>query len=162
MNGTQITGSSHFNDTLPLEPVQAESPPYATANLMRPEEVVADLRLTDREKRELLASWASDIHAVPDAPELRQLDNGAVVPISDILLALKSLDADKLSKHTRWRPYRRSSGLRVRLPNRLKSALRRSWSDDDDDDPPPCPAMIFRPPGGPLPTEMAVEPGLAA
>jgi len=161
MNGTQITSSSCFNGTLPLALDQADGSLPPTESLMRPEQVVADPRLDQAEKRELLASWASDVRAVPNAPELRQLDNGAIVRIGDILRALKSLDGGVDSKQTRWHPHR-SSGLRIRFPGGLRSALRRSRSDDDDDDPPPCPAMIFRPAGGPLLGGSAAEIGLAA
>jgi len=160
MNGTQITSSRNFNDTLPLELGQADGSPPLTESLMRPEQVVADPRFDQAEKRELLASWASDVRAVPNAPELRQLDNGAIVRIGDILRALKSLDGGEDSKQTRWHPHR-SSGSRIRFPGGLRSALRRGRSDDDDD-PPPCPAMIFRPMGGPLLGGSAAEIGLAA
>lgn len=58
----------------------------------RPEQVVADPSLTVEDKRALLAFWASDIHAVPDAPALRRLENGSTIEIDAILQALKSLD----------------------------------------------------------------------
>ena len=41
-----------------------------------PENVLRDVNLTIDEKRELLASWASDARAVPDHPDLRRLDDG--------------------------------------------------------------------------------------
>ena len=44
------------------------------------------------EKRALLASWASDANVVPGAPSLRQLNDGSLVAIDEILRALKSLD----------------------------------------------------------------------
>ncbi len=116
---------------------------------MHPNEVASDPQLTQAEKREVLASWASDVRAVPDAPALRQLDNGAVVRVDDILRALKSLNDGAGPEQTTFGPFRPFAGLRIRFPTRLKSALRRSWSDDDDD-PPPCPAMIGGPLGGPL------------
>ncbi len=150
MNGRQITGTSFFNDTLRLELAPTESPGYRTTSLMHPHEVVGDPWLTQAEKREVLSSWASDVRAVPDAPALRQLDNGAVVHIDDVLQALKSLDDGKDSEQTTFAPFRPFAGLRIRFPTRLKSALRRNRSDDDDDDPPPCPATIAGPLGGPL------------
>ena len=160
MNGTSITGSRDFSGTLPVKSVESGTSSILTANFMRPEEVVADLGMTQAEKRALLASWASDAHAVPDAPELRQLENGAVVRVEDILRALTCLDRGASGERTRWSP-RRSTGLRVRFSSGRKRAARR-WSSDDDDDPPPCPAMIFRPAGGPLSSGAAAEPALAA
>jgi len=160
MNGTRITSSSCFNDTLPQELGQGDGSPLPADSLMRPEQVVTDPRFDQAEKRGLLASWASDVRAVPIAPELRQLDNGAIVCLGDILRALRSLDRGKDSKQTRWHPHR-SSGSRVRFPGGLRSALQRGRSDDDDDDPPPCPAMIFRPVGGPLLGGSAAEIGVA-
>ena len=57
-----------------------------------PHEVVSDPTMTTAEKRELLASWASDARAVPNLPALRQLDNGNLVTIDSLLRALKRLD----------------------------------------------------------------------
>lgn len=59
---------------------------------IHPDEVLADPSLWDEEKRALLAAWASDAHAVEGRPTLRQLDSGAIVPVSEILAALRSLD----------------------------------------------------------------------
>jgi hypothetical protein len=63
-----------------------------TAALMHPDDVMSNLQLTRAQKREILASWASDARAVPDMPALRQLDNGAIVPVDDVLRALNALD----------------------------------------------------------------------
>jgi hypothetical protein len=60
--------------------------------LTHPDDVVEDDSLTSAEKRETLASWASDTRAVPDKPALRRLDNGAIVHIDDIMAALRTLD----------------------------------------------------------------------
>ena len=160
MNGRQITGTDFSNDISRPEPAPTEGLPRPTTGFMHPNEVVSDLRLTQAEKRAVLASWASDVRAVPDAPSLRQLDNGAVVRVGDILRALQSLDdGDDIDRATA-NPFRPFAGLRVRLPTRLKSALRRSWSDDDDD-PPPCPAAIIVPRGGPLSSGATADLGLA-
>jgi hypothetical protein len=72
----------------------APSPDWlaAPASHHHPSEVLADPDLTVAERRAILASWASDAHAVEDAPQLRQLENGARAPVSDILSALKALD----------------------------------------------------------------------
>lgn len=109
-------------------------------------EILGDHRLTDAEKRQILASWASDVRAVPNNPALRQLDNGAVVHVDDVLQALAALD--KAEQPTKPFPSLREPFARRRskLSHRwLAGALRRKRSDDDDD-PPPCPAMIAIPP----------------
>jgi hypothetical protein len=58
----------------------------------QPGEVVRDPSLTKAQKRAVLASWASDAHAVVDAPSLRRLDDGTTLEIDAILDALKQLD----------------------------------------------------------------------
>jgi hypothetical protein len=62
-----------------------------------PEEVLAHSGLTVAEKRAILASWASDAHAVEDMPWLRQLECGARVSLSEVLSALRSLDSGETS-----------------------------------------------------------------
>lgn len=59
-----------------------------------PDDVVKDPHLTLSDKREILASWASDASAVQDEPHLRWL-LGTVepVPLDDVTAALKRLDA---------------------------------------------------------------------
>ena len=117
-----------------------------------PNEVVRDPRLTFAEKREILASWASDVRAVLNAPPLRQLDNGAVVHIDTVLRALNFL-SEQASKTSRslfaFPPF--ESRL-PELPGHSGPIQRRSRSDDDDDDddPPPCPVVNAGPLGGPL------------
>jgi len=46
-----------------------------------PGDVLKHPRMTLDEKRALLASWASDAHAVENRPTLRKLDNGKIVPV---------------------------------------------------------------------------------
>lgn len=58
----------------------------------RPRDIVADPVLTLARKRQLLAYWASDIHAVPGAPALRSYAFGPTVSIDDIQSALCALD----------------------------------------------------------------------
>jgi len=58
----------------------------------RPREVVHDPMLTLGRKRQLLAYWASDIHAVPGSPALRSYAFGPTVSIDDIQAALRELD----------------------------------------------------------------------
>jgi len=58
-----------------------------------PWEVADDPDLTLAEKRAILASWASDAQAAKDRPALRQIPPGGhIVPIEEILAALRSLD----------------------------------------------------------------------
>lgn len=109
--------------------------------LGHPDDVVSHPNLTAAEKREILASWASDAHAVVDTPGLRQLDSGAVVHIDDVLQALRALDAADAGpsrvRRPRFERHRRSS------LTRLLVSLRRRDDDDDDDDPPPSPAAVL-------------------
>jgi len=121
-----------------------------------PDDVLVDARLSVQEKRALLASWASDSNAVPNVPSLRQLPDGSVVKVNEILSALKALDraaeehSTTLSNRSLpWLP------LNLLFKRRRGSALRkktrygRGW--DSDDDPPPCPAnaaLIPRRSGG--------------
>jgi hypothetical protein len=115
----------------------------------QPDDVSNDPKLTLAEKREILASWISDAHAVESAPALRRLDSGAVVEVDAILRVLVSLDAlvprpRENRKHPSPSPRRRSV---------MTKWLRRigpQWknSKDDDDDPPFAPAgfgVPFRP-----------------
>jgi hypothetical protein len=60
-----------------------------------PDEVLSHPGLTVAEKRAILASWASDAHAVEDMPWLRQLECGARISLSEVLSALRSLDAEE-------------------------------------------------------------------
>lgn len=57
-----------------------------------PREVVRDPVLTLARKRQLLAYWASDIHALPGTPALRSYAFGPTVSIDDIQAALGELD----------------------------------------------------------------------
>ena len=157
MNGKQITETSLLNETPRLELTPAESQRRPATGFMHPDDVLSDCLLTHAEKREILASWASDVRAVPNAPALRQLDNGGGVRIDDVLQALNSLDQGEA---TAFDPFRSYAGPRFRLPHRLKSALRWGWTDDDDD-PPPCPTMVAKPSGGPLSGGGAAQLGLA-
>ena len=78
----------------------APTPDFLAApilNLHHPSEVLAHPGLTAEERREILAGWASDVHAVEDAPWLRQLENGARIPIEEILRALSRLDDEPAS-----------------------------------------------------------------
>ena len=157
MSGAQVTQSGLLQDASRPDAASFEAAFGLAAGFVRPEEVAGDPRLTLAEKRAVLASWASDARAVPDAPALRQLGNGAVVRVGDVLRMLESLDEALEAGRPAPRP-RRAARLRVRLPFRPRSGTRH-WSDDDD--PPPCPAMAMRPFGGPPGGGEAVDAGLA-
>ncbi|MBZ9964576.1 hypothetical protein [Mesorhizobium sp. BR1-1-2] len=98
-------------------------------------------------KRALLASWASDRHAVDDAPSLRRLDDGSVMNVDETLRALKALDEREQGNP----PHRAASPSQRRSFGRFR---RGSWSrwvagirgEDDDDDPPPSPVCAAIPP----------------
>jgi len=111
----------------------------AQHTITHPDEVVAHRALTAAEKRSILASWASDACSVPGIPLLRQLEDGTIATIDDILRALKTLD--EMSDDNRGN---RNSAL---LGSPYARRRQDKWSPwphrrkrDDDDDPPPCPA----------------------
>jgi hypothetical protein len=98
--------------------------------------------MTRAEKRQVLARWASDAHAVENLPALRQLDDGSVVSVDEILAALKGLDGNEdrgAGEPPSWQAYDRRRG-------RILCRFRR-WRRprDRDDDPPPPPAVAAFP-----------------
>ena len=114
-----------------------------TAALMHPDDVMNTPQLSRAQKQEILASWASDARAVQDMPALRQLDNGAIVRVDDVLRALSALDDDVSCSQHASAPIRPSVQRRRRGPISWRDiALRGRSKDDDDDDPPPCPAVL--------------------
>jgi hypothetical protein len=58
----------------------------------RPHDIVRDPLLTLGRKRQLLAYWGSDVHAVAGSPALRTYAFGPTVSIDDIQEALRALD----------------------------------------------------------------------
>jgi hypothetical protein len=60
-----------------------------------PDDVLSHPGLTVAEKRAILASWASDAHAVDDMPWLRQLECGARIQLREVLSALRLLDKEE-------------------------------------------------------------------
>jgi hypothetical protein len=115
----------------------------------RPDEVLADPRMSTDEKRTLLASWASDVHAITGLPSMRQLEDGSLVDVDEILHALKALDASDDADASITQP----TGLWRKPPIRRSRPAFRNWTRilhrrrrDDDDDPPPCPAYAAIPP----------------
>ena len=116
--------------------------------LTSPASVVRHPTMPLDEKRSILASWASDIRAVPDHPALRRLDNGCVIEIDDILDSLKQLDRSSNAV---------SSAHDGTYRRRRWSRLGRFWArrgDDDDDPPTPAPAA-------PRPRPPVLEGGVA-
>ena len=109
-----------------------------------PDDVLQSPDLSRAEKRAILASWASDAHAVPNLPAVRQLESGATVAIDAILAALQALDAQDATRATTRRgpDAKRSLATFSRWCRPLR---RRSRHDDDDDDPSPCPAAALPP-----------------
>ena len=77
------------------EPFSVENSFVSDSDLIgfhRPREIVEDPVLTLGRKRQLLAYWASDIHAVAGAPALRTYAFGSTITIDELMDALKSLD----------------------------------------------------------------------
>ncbi len=72
--------------------LEAETLPFSD-----PQEVLAHPALDTSDKRAILASWASDACAVVNLPNWRKLPGtGALVPVDDILDALRALDGGAL------------------------------------------------------------------
>jgi len=112
-----------------------------------PDEVLEYSKLSIQEKRALLASWASDANGVANLPWLRQLPDGSIVKVDEILRALKNLD--HLEQKRPLGEDRRSAWPRpfARLPLAPSKGWRRKgYASDDDDDPPPMPAAAARKP----------------
>lgn len=108
-----------------------------------PDDVLDNPSLTTQEKRAVLASWASDANAVPHLPALRQLPDGSIVKLDDILRALKALDGVEDAS----RPQPRGLTLLWQKPFGRRALALRHWSrfrrrSDDNDDPPPCPVGV--------------------
>jgi hypothetical protein len=120
-----------------------------TNSLNHPEQVVSDPALALEQKREILASWASDRHAVPDKPNLRQVDSGAILEVEEILEALRVLDNMESSLGQVHRTFERRLGIRQprrsALPGWRPQTSQRDDRDDGDDDPPPFPACAMPP-----------------
>jgi hypothetical protein len=136
MGGLQEIGASRLRIMLPAGDLLSKR----SQTFTHPGEVVNDQELSLSDKRSLLASWASDAHAVENSPWLRQLSSGAVVRVDDILAALKSLDPHE--------PRCKAAFTFVRsFPRRSKlTARRRIVRSEDDDEPPPSAASARIPP----------------
>jgi hypothetical protein len=155
---SELTGSdSHFAGSgLRLLRDLQNGRATSGAAFTHPDQVVNNLELTLAEKREILASWASDTHAVLDQPAFRQLDSGALVRAEEIFQALRSLDRAQLrldrARSENILALRPASGRRNRRELPVQRNGRFRWdSPDDDDDPPPFPARAPVPNQGPPP-----------
>lgn len=85
-------------------------------------------------KRALLASWASDRHAIPDFPGVRKLDNGSLVSLAEILQALRALDGPG-EACSGYGPNAAGSLAERRRQQQTRYRLSTRWPHDDD--PPP-------------------------
>jgi hypothetical protein len=131
-----------MTDRYTLHERTRRTPSLAREVFGHPYDVVDHPDLSIEDKRAFLASWASDANAVPHMPSLRQLPDGSIVKVEDILRALKALDErfdiveGRGNRSALWRlssKRRRGTGLRT--------WSRPGHGRDDDDDPPPCPAI---------------------
>jgi hypothetical protein len=104
-----------------------------------PDEVLHDNALSTARKREILAGWASDAHAVANLPAMRQLESGAIVSVDAVLTALRALD--ERDHVTLQNP----SATRFWGRKQLHFIPKWRRRNDDDDDPPPCPAVALPP-----------------
>ena len=143
MNSHDLTGG-----TMQISPERV-SAGLNTSSFNHPEQVVSDRVLTLEQKREVLASWASDRHAVPDKPNLRQLNSGAILEVGEILEALQVLDTMEGSRGQVPRTFERRLGIcqprRSAFPGWRPQTSQRDNRDDGDDDPPPLPACAMPP-----------------
>jgi hypothetical protein len=138
--------ASHTEHDDDLASLQAEE--LMSATVRDPSDITTDPSLKLERKRELLAHWASDIHAVANHPAVRRLKNGAVASIDELLEALKSLDSPTPpGPNTERRPDHGKHRILARLRQEIS---RFNHNDDDDDDPPPAPAAAALP----VPTEL--------
>ena len=113
-----------------------------TMTFTHPDDVLHSRVLSEGDKRAILAVWASDAHAVPNLPAMRQLDSGAIVGIDAVLAALRALDAGDTGAAP--------SGAR-RIGPKPRFTLMTRWrrrprGEDGGDDPPPSPTAAL-PPG---------------
>jgi hypothetical protein len=108
-----------------------------------PKAVLARPDLSNARKREILAFWMSDLHAVENSPALRQLPGGAIVRLDEIREALLALDgqSSRGRKET-------AAAVRRHFHARLGGTRHRfalyGPSGDGDDGPPKRPAGAAR------------------
>ncbi len=133
--------------------IDRETAVVAPGDVFRhPREVLAHPALSRRDKRAILAAWASDAHAVVSAPALRRLPGSVAesVPVDAVLAALAELDAAEAREDRPAGPGAQRPRLSILAP------AFRNRRRDDDDDPPPCPATAMPAPRPPIPSVDAV------
>src|ERR1700722_2859638 len=146
---------SRFESSQPASPAPAGGAGIYT----HPDDVTSDPNLTTAEKREVLASWASDARAIENAPSLLRLDSGAVVDIDTILQTLALLDEQAPGRRDDSEPLPPSRRTNSVIFRWLSRGGPPNGSNDDDDAPPPAPAGLgipFRP--KPLPPAYGARP----
>ena len=131
-------GDTHFEANAPQDLPDATVSDSDLIGFRHPADIVRDPMLSTARKRQLLAFWGSDIHAVSGAPALRSSRYGPTVLIDEIKAALLELDGlrPEMAAPTpqRW-SFRRGHWTR------LGRRWRHGRDDDDDDDPlSPAPA----------------------
>ncbi|MBW9056515.1 hypothetical protein [Rhizobium mesosinicum] len=88
-----IEGTKSVGSATAVDAISASHILYPHQHFSHPDEVIASQTMTTAEKRAILASWASDLHAVESCPELRHPPGVACsIRYQDILSALKALD----------------------------------------------------------------------
>lgn len=91
-----IEGKTTAGPANVLDAISASHILHPHQHFSHPDEVVASDTMTTEEKRAILASWASDLHAVESCPELRHPPGVACsIRYQDILSALKALDGGR-------------------------------------------------------------------
>jgi len=102
-------------------------------------EILHDPDMTKVEKRAIFASWISDARAVPDAPAWRQIGDGTILHLDQILEALKLLDGveSPVLAYKPKRPSPLSINRRRRNSRRHPKFTQRFCRNDDN--PPPAP-----------------------
>lgn len=122
------------------------SQPYANVPLetdvRTPRDVLDHPTMSNEAKRTVLASWASDRHAVPSFPGVRRLEDGRLVSLAEILQALRALDGPSEPSQENV-----SSNL-ISLAEQRRQHRLKHWTrmrSPHDDDPPPRPAAASFP-----------------
>lgn len=122
-------------------------PPALSSEPRSPADVIHHPLMGGEAKRALLAAWASDRHAVPNSPGLRQLDDGTLMSLAEIMQALQALDeGDEARAEPDSTALVHLDEIRCRRRSRSVSTMDRRSRSSDDDDPPTTPAAASLPP----------------
>lgn len=91
-----IEGNTTAGSANVLDAISASHILHPHQHFSHPDEVLASETMTTEDKRAILASWASDLHAVESCPELRHPPSVASsIRYQDILSAMKVLDGSQ-------------------------------------------------------------------